>query len=598
MKAEAKSLKFLSLEGKVKIPFFQRTYVWDEENWENLLTEFSHKPQGNFLGSIILKQLPTSSGEPKQLEVIDGQQRLTTLSILLKALYDILPRELQENCKGDVMNILFYKKDYTSRNYEIKIEHSQVDVDVYQKVIKANFINDTSSPTENINENSHNILKCYQYFYNELEKKDDEDKRKLLNKMLDPENKMLVVIDLVEEMDDEQAIFDTLNTTGVRLTPAEIIKNSLFQKVIQVYDNKNEAIKLYKKTWEKTFLSNEKMVKYWETERLTGRLKRDNLEMLLHCIGVIKGFFDPDKHTLSDLSKLYKNEIKRIDSKEDLQKFIEEIIGYANIYCEKFPALDKATLFTFKDSINRLFHILKILQISTFHPYILFIFKKFQNDDNIIREMLGMLEKFIVRRMIAQHETKNYNKYCKEFIHNSDSIISKLRETTDKDITNGLRRISNKNAALLLFWVELWRRIKDEKYDTKELKYTYSLEHIMPQKWEEYWKKIPEKYNTDGSKMSDEEAKKDREEKIYWIGNMTLLRTNLNSALQNYTFEKKMEGEGKRGIKAYADLSITKDDIVKPYDDGDKKWDEKKIVERTNKLEREIKGIFDFSIRG
>lgn len=94
MKADAKGFKFLSMEGKVKIPFFQRTYVWSEENWEELITELlNDNTNNNFLGAITLKQLPTVSGEPKQLEVIDGQQRLTTLSILLKALFDSLPEE-------------------------------------------------------------------------------------------------------------------------------------------------------------------------------------------------------------------------------------------------------------------------------------------------------------------------------------------------------------------------------------------------------------------------------------------------------------------------------------------------------------------------
>ncbi|MCS7232207.1 MAG: DUF262 domain-containing protein [Elusimicrobiota bacterium] len=111
MKAQEKSFKFLSMEGKVKIPFFQRTYVWTEENWEELLNELLNEfRETNFLGAIILKQIPTASGEPKQLEVIDGQQRLTTLSILLKALFDTLPDENKRYCEGEVMAILKYKK--------------------------------------------------------------------------------------------------------------------------------------------------------------------------------------------------------------------------------------------------------------------------------------------------------------------------------------------------------------------------------------------------------------------------------------------------------------------------------------------------------
>lgn len=588
MKAEAKGFKFLSLEGKIKIPFFQRTYVWDKDNWENLLSELLIKPSDHFLGSIILKQLPSSSGEPKQLEVVDGQQRLTTLSILLKTLYDTFPPEIKYNCEKDVKDILFYRKDYASPDYEIKIEHSQVDADAYQKVIDTNI--DNNLTIDQITENSHKILQCYKYFYNELKTKADEVKKDLLNKILNPENKMLVVIDL-EEKDNEQAIFDTLNTAGVRLSPAEIIKNSLFQRVIQK-SSKEEAIKLYKQTWEKIFLADEDTVKYWDSERLTGRLKRNNIEILLHCFAVIKGFYDPDKHVLSDLSKLYKAEIAKKNSEQELKNFLNEIIEYAKVYREKILTFDKSTLFSFDDDLKRLLHILDELQISTFHPFILFVLKTYQDNDEQ-KNIFSNLEKFILRRMIAQKETKNYNKDCKTFINNPNAILDKI-ETTDEEISNGIRKISNKNAALLLFWIELYRR-RNNKYDERELKYTYSLEHIMPQKWEEYWKNMPKKYKPDGSEMSIEEASKDRNEKINWIGNMTLLTSSLNSALRNYDFEKKMNGEGrKKGIRAYASLSITKDDIVEPYDKGDKNWDEDKIIKRTNKLEKEIMEIWNF----
>jgi len=371
MKAEAKGVKFLSLEGKVKIPFFQRSYVWNKDNWEDLLSELFNRANSHFLGSIILKQLPTTSGEPKQLEVVDGQQRLTTLSILLKALYDTFPPELKENCKGDVLGLLFYRKDFVSANYEIKIEHSQVDANAYQSVIQANI--DKNPPIKDVNENSHKILQCYQYFLNQLQNKSEDERKTLFNRILDPENKMLVVIDLVEGSDNEQAIFDTLNTAGVRLSLAEIIKNALFQKVIKVFKTKESAIDLYKRTWEKTFLTDEDTVKYWETERLTGRLMRDNIEILLHCIAIIKGFYDPDKHTLSDLSKLYKEEIAR-KPKDELETFLKEIIEYADIYKDKILTFDNSTLFSFDDAIKRLLHILEVLQISTFHPFLLFVF--------------------------------------------------------------------------------------------------------------------------------------------------------------------------------------------------------------------------------
>ena len=221
MKAEEKGLRFLTMEGKVKIPFFQRTYIWEEDNWEDLIEEFlDEEKTNNFLGAIILKQLPPVSGKPKELEVIDGQQRLTTISILLRALYDSFPENIKQNVRDAIFQILFFKKDYTSPDYEeIRIEHSLVDSESYRKVIKESETIDLSQ----IIEKSHRILKCYKFFREIFKNMSEEVKKKLLNKILDADNKMLVVIDL-EERDDEQSIFDTLNTAGVRLTSAEIVK--------------------------------------------------------------------------------------------------------------------------------------------------------------------------------------------------------------------------------------------------------------------------------------------------------------------------------------------------------------------------------------
>lgn len=590
MEAKAQSFTFLSNEGKVKVPFFQRGYVWDDENWEDITNELFNSTKNPFLGSLILKQLKVPTGNPKELLIIDGQQRLTTLSILVKALYDTFPQSLKERCKSNVLNHLYYKEYATASTYLIKIQHSRVDAEDYQKVIPQDI--DRSSSVL-MDDNGSKILRCYRFFSDILLKKTKEEREALFNRIFDSENKMMVVIDL-QAGDDEQAIFDAINSAGVRLSCADIIKNAIFQKAIQVFNSESRAIELYKKTWEKAFLEDEDTIRYWDAERLTGRLMRDNIEILLHCIAVIKGFYDPEKNTLSDLSKLYKEQIEKYKLHDELESFIHEIKGYADIYRNRVLAFDNSTLFSFTDATKRLFHILEVLQISTFHPFILFVFKTYDNNEQEASRLLFNLEKFIIRRMISKQETKSYNKLCKDFIVNAETIITKMSERMIPEVLDGLKGIpNNKNAALLLFWIELYRRSKDNKFDTKELKYNYSLEHVMPQKWEEYWKGMPKKKNTDGSDMSDEEAKRDRYNKIYWIGNMTLLTTSLNSSLRNYVFEKKVNGEGlKKGMKAYAALSITKDDIVSKFENGETVWDENKIIGRTSSLKQEIEQIW------
>ena len=581
MKAEEKALRFLTMEGKVKIPFFQRTYVWDEDNWEDLIEEFlDEEKTNNFLGAIILKQLPPVSGKPKELEVIDGQQRLTTISILLRALYDSFPEDIKQNVRDTIFQILFFKKDYTSPDYdEIRIEHSLVDSESYRKVIKE----PETINLDQINEKSHRILRCYKFFREIFENMSVEEKRKLLNKILDPDNKMLVVIDL-EERDDEQSIFDTLNTAGVRLTSAEIVKNALFKRLIEL-SGKQEAIKTYKETWEKFFMRDEDTLTYWEKELTTGRLKRQNIEILLHSVAVIEGFYDPDKHTLSDLSKLYKKKIEEFRTPEELKNFITKIIKYAEIYKDNIYDFDKSELFSFSNELEgikkRLLHILNILDISTFHPFILYIIKS--KDETEQKEYLKSLENFVICNAVARKiPIKNYNKLVKQFIKDPTNLKKEVKKITKEDIETGLKRVPNKLASLILFWIELYRRHKEKRSDILELKYTYSLEHIMPVKWREYWNfdRVPHPNNN----LSEIEKENDRDEKVFWLGNMTLLRSRLNASLRNYDFERKINGDGrKRGIRHYADLLITKD-IVERFDQGDKTWNEEKIENRTKEF--------------
>ncbi len=92
--------------------------------------------KSHFLGSLILKQLEKQSGKPKEVLVIDGQQRLTTLSVLIRALYNNFDVETQKNCEQSIKNYLFFKKYQTDKDFLVKIEHSKIDKKYYQKIIK------------------------------------------------------------------------------------------------------------------------------------------------------------------------------------------------------------------------------------------------------------------------------------------------------------------------------------------------------------------------------------------------------------------------------------------------------------------------------
>lgn len=610
MKANETEFGFMSASMSIEIPYFQRGYVWNEENWEELLDNLLDDKQSHFLGSIILKQLECVSGNVPRWSVIDGQQRLTTLSILLRACYDSLPMNSfsiddRNHIDADMESILYFKQRKINSPKEIKIKHSMVDAADYEKIISghAKDIVDTiilHSEKKKAEQESSNILQCYKYFYKYLSANSDTSV-KLWEDLLNDQNKILVKIDL-DASENEQAIFDTVNSAGVRLTCADTIKNALFQKLNEYAGesrNKADVIKLYKECWEGVFSSSNEVIEYWNTERQLGRTVRDNLEVLLHCIALVKGFYDPEFNKISDLPQVYKKYISGFNY-DELVCFIREIKTYAELYRKFFYAFEKSSLFKFENDIQRLFHVLSVCEVSTLHPYILKLFSEHNiKDENELPEALKTeikkLESYVIRHAVCQVTTKNFNKECASLIAGKTTIdkmlVDKAKEIGDTVVRGKLKSMpSNKIASLVLFWIELRRRYMDSKFDTNELKYVYSLEHVMPQKWEGHWSQgvCPViSVETRQAIADDAEAAEVRNSAICELGNMTLLNSRLNSSLGNCEFTKKVLGENRRkGIKAYASLDITKD-IVAVYEDGGT-WNEMTIRERTQKLTNEF----------
>ena len=211
------------------------------------------------------------------------------------------------------------------------------------------------------------------------------------------------------------------------------------------------------------------------------------------------------------------------------------------------------------------------------------------------------LESIAIRFVICGSSTKNFNKNCADLIAQktttSDLLKERDAEVNDIVFTEKLKSISNKHATLLLFWLELKRRNADKNVKEDELKYCYTLEHIMPQKWQEFWPVTNPKVLDVQSKpvpteITDKVLAEDvRTRAIYEIGNMALLVSSLNTSIRNYDFKRKMEGEGrKKGVKRYDYLLYTKD-ITTLFDVGTQ-WDESEIRKRTEAITKEIIAIW------
>ena len=574
MTANGSNFGLMKNESVIEIPFFQRAYVWRDDEWEqlfdDLLDSFNTKKE-HFLGSIILKQLPTQAGEGSHRSLIDGQQRLTTFSILIKSLYDKLP----DDEKLDYNEYLFGKP---IKDKKPKIKHSKINANAFNEVLKA-----TKSATQNTNDK---ILDCYKYFSEKIANLDNF--REFMDFILN--SNLWVVINLSQD-EDEQKIFDSINSTGVKLTSTDIIKNALFDRAITL---QTDYEKLYKEYWESIFEG--KNIDFWDSEVATGRLKRTQSEIFLHAFAIVKGFFDTEK-SLEKLSASYKDEIKKFDKDKDkVESFLKDLKQYAEIYFN-FPKIvfsnneELATLFAFNEYELRLFHILKVADVNTAMPLLLKLKALYSKDEKTLKNCYEILEIFVINCYILNATTKDYNKLFAKMTLELDkenpalSIKKHLQERvtielpTRTQLENALKSTSknldNKRARLVLFWIELFRRHCNPN-DIKTLAYKYELEHLMPQKWEENWAEIG---------INKENAEK----LIYQIGNMALLNGYLNVSISNAKWEIKLNGDGskKNCISKCADLLITREILDKT------EWNNDQITNRTDNLIDEFFKIWD-----
>lgn len=608
MKAEDKSFYFLASPSYYDIPFFQRAYVWNEENWDELLSNLTSKNQNHFLGSLILKNELVSSGSISRFSVIDGQQRLTTLSILLRACFDHIVKHAKEyeydeevvnNCKFSMERLLFVAEGGIKRNLEVKIKHSNIDRKSFESIIHGEF--DENDKWENYltkyNQDSvSSIIKAYIYFRKELNQL-TQDKIEYVWELLTVDKiKFLVNIDL-DSNDNEQAIFDSVNSAGVRLSSADTIKNLLYQKYVEllrVFDSHNvdeKAISLYKETWEDAFLADEDTNAYWDEQRQSGRMKRSIIETFLHAFAVVGGFFHPSENNISDLAQTYRKKIANM-SLEEIGQFLREMHDYAEVFKEYFTF--ENTFLQLDDYINRTLNICNVLDVSTFYPYFLkqlYAYKKGTIFEKELQHSFFSIEKYILLNAICKGNTKHYNLECLQIVNGRKSpeeVMHSCADITEENFVNGLRYMAqNKLPTLLLFWIELFQRNRFN-VDIKQLKYEYTLEHIMPKKWKKNWSNVPV-YDSSGNQIFDEnEIQRIRDCAICEIGNMTLLNAKLNTAVSNGTFFDKVHGNaGKKGLKDLADFRLTKDVIA--YGS----WDERKIYDRSRELEQMVREIWN-----
>ena len=563
-------LKVFSTHTVFEIPYYQRAYVWEEENWKRFLEDMENisvieKPY--FIGSLILKQKETETGSKYSdvRVVIDGQQRLTTITIFFKVLS--LKRE-----RPQIFNDFLITISDESDEKEIAIHHNHIDKEAFNKIVNLTELVDLSVDNNGKKiENQNRIIQLYNYFYKHL----DDKVKKYLH---------FVVIDLGSE-ENEQQIFDTINSLGVTLTTSELLKNYLF-------DEKNED--KYNKYWKPVFEADEEQKKYWDQIINSGTKKYHLIDLFLYALLTIKVRGESVSVTTDDKLAYEKVDNLFLSYKDFVEKYMgrnkdelmKDIFNAAQLFMQSFNPKCKFEAVSSEPGFERVNLMMFALDFTVMLPYVLFV--KMYASPMEQPKIFDYIETFMMRRTIARLETRGYNGLFNDgLISNKILTADELKAYVDKDkdttyraarkedILYGIKNIIYINRQALGFLYMLESRLRSDKLAATQLYgiSNYSLEHLLPKKWRQYWT-IPD----------DEEVAKKTDFALYTFGNLAIIPGALNTSISNAPWPVKLAGKGnKDGLLKHAKGLITLDEYLSLPE-----WNLETIKDRAEKLYKQI----------
>ena len=513
---EAKQTTFLKLLNGTHqyiIPIYQRTYSWQIEQCEQLWKDVikvakDEKSTGHFVGSIVYiqKGIYQQSTVPQCL-VIDGQQRLTTLTILLSALSDSLGQQKNDNdiTKNKIeAYYLFNREEQGDMKYKLILTQND----------KTTLIN-LLEGKELLPPVSERIAENYKFFKEKIEKAG------LDVQMIYRGLSRLIVVDIAldREHDDPQRIFESMNSTGLALSQADLIRNYV---LMDLEPSEQEAI--YNEYWypmEKSFGQTDNLAEF-------DRFMRDYLTLKTGSIPNIDAVYPVFKsYAPSKQANIVKEIVKDIYSKSKL--FVK-------------MALEKEVDLEIKAAI----HDINELKVDVAYPFLLEAYDDLENNRLSKADFLKIIrvvESYVFRRSICGVPTNSMNKTFATLSKELDKTNYLESLMAALQIKDSYRRFPNDEEFMRLLVAkdvynfrnkDYWLR-KLENYNRKEPVNVedYTIEHIMPQNEnlsDEWKKELGDKW---------EEIHKSY---LHTLGNLTL--TGYNSELSDRPFIEKRNMEG------------------------------------------------------
>ena len=551
MKGEAKQfLKFIDGSDKrFIIPVYQRNYSWQNKHCAQLLNDLKgliKKPDApHFFGSIVSSHM--QGGKREDFLIIDGQQRLTTISILLIAIVDLLKHK-KVTPKDDRLIEKITKKhlvdEYQEDQRKIRLKPIKDDCKAFDALFgdESDFV-DGSNVTSN-----------FRYFRDRILNENID-----IDDLYDAISRLQTIDIFLEKDDDPQLIFESLNSTGLELEEGDKIRNFILMGLSSELQEK-----YYEAFWNKI----EKNTNFKVSDFF-----KDYLTLKLNRTVVIK-----------DIYFTFKDYVKK--NNDDIEALLKDLLEYSKLYAIILNPMQ------YQNSFTAVLVRLSQLEFTVIFPVVLAILKRW-NEKNLtdqeVTELLRVTEIFLFRRLIVGLAT---------------NALSKIFATLDKDVTKkaqssqlasyaeiykyvllnkeessrfpndeefeqalfsrNIYAMSSKNKAYLFSFLEneeskeqinVIERIKDG---------TYTIEHIMPQTLSPVWQK-----------ELGEKSQQIHEQWLHTLPNLTL--TGYNSKYSNRPFKDKLDVEN-----GFKDSNLRLNQYVREC----LKWTEDELTERQNHLSK------------
>ena len=512
MKANAvKLLDFLKKSNQFTVPIYQRAYSWEQQEckqlWNDILrTGKDDNIPAHFIGSIVyieegLYQISSQSS----LLVIDGQQRLTTVALIIEMLArHIGDEELLDGFSKEKLRNYYLLNPLEKKDLRYKLLLKKAD----EESLKALF---NQQPL--LEQHSIRIKNNFEFFKNEIEKLNDSKIQSLCKGL----TKLIIVdISLDRNQDKPQLIFESMNSTGLELSQADLIRNFILMDLEPEHQER-----LYEEYWRRMELD-------FGTEAY-----RD------HFDSFIRDYLTVKTKEIPNVKKVYSTFKEYVRyTKQEIEAVVKDIKTFSDYYCA--IALNKEI----NQSLKSAFGDLKKLKVNVSYPFLLEVYHDYKEGLLSVEDfesIVRLVESYVFRRSVCHIGTNSLNKTFARFSRaiKKDSYLKSVkahflllpsyRRFPDDD--EFFREIQIRDFYKLkkpiygLSKLENYKR-KKEPIDVNE----YTVEHIMPQnedlskQWQKdlgsNWKEIQKKY-------------------LHTLGNLTL--TGYNSEYRDKPFKKKQE---------------------------------------------------------